>query len=171
MVTTTSHMMSKTKKKRPARSSELGDALVLTLDRFFHGRPIWHGALWQHVADLTARQALWRPSPQRHCIWEIVRHIMFWRHWLVEHAAGRRVEDWKTHNWTLPESADAGAWQADLRRLRTGQRLLKGIFRAGGSTLLVKDAKGKFSRFWWVGVMAHDSYHTGQIALLRAMRG
>lgn len=82
------------RRQRPRRrSDELGEALASTLDRFFRGRPLWHGALWPHVADLTAEQALWRPAPDRHCIWEIVRHVNFWRHWLLEHAAGRRVEN------------------------------------------------------------------------------
>lgn len=161
----------KLKRKRGGRGDELSDALALTLNRFFRGRPIWHGALWHHVSDLTAQQALWRPTPQRHCIWEVIRHVIFWRHWLVEHAAGRRIADWKAQNWTLPEPPDAAAWQADLHRLRSGQRSLTRLFRSYGRTLLARDARGKFSRFWWVGVMAHDSYHTGQIALLRAMMG
>lgn len=150
----------------------LNDALVLTVNRFFRGRPIWHGALWQHVAKLTTRQALWRPAPQRHCIWEIVRHIVFWRHWLLEHAAGRRILDWRVHNWTLPERADAGSWRSELRRLRASQRSLARLFRTTSARkLLARDDAGKFTRFWWLGVLAHDSYHTGQIALLRAMMG
>ncbi len=150
----------------------LGDALVWTLNRFFRGRPAWHGALWPHVADLTAQQALWRPIPQRHCIWEIVRHTIFWRHWLIEHAAGRRVADWKEENWTLPEPANGTAWQAELRRLRSVQRSLNSLFRSTSDRMLLfRGANRKFRRFWWVGVLAHDSYHTGQIALLRAMMG
>lgn len=124
---------------RRGRRDDLGDALASTLDRFFRGRPIWHGALWPHVADLTLEQALWRPAPDRHCVWEIVRHT-------------------------------TAAWQADMRRLRSVHRSLSRLFRdTSDKALLAQDSRGKFSRFWWVGVLAHDSYHTGQIAALRAM--
>lgn len=169
---TTPPVLAKARRRRGGQGDDLSDAMAWTLNRFFRGRPIWHGSLWPHVADLTAQQALWRPTPQRHCVWEILRHIIFWRHWLIEHAAGRRIEDWKEQNWTLPEPADDTAWLAELRRLRSVQRSLTRLFRSTPSrTLLAGDAKGKFRRFWWVGVLAHDSYHTGQIALLRAMMG
>ncbi len=151
---------------------DLSQILVLTLNRFFRGRPIWHGALWPHVAGLTVPQALWRPAPQRHCIWEIVRHVIFWRHWPVEHEAGRHISDWKAHNWTLPERSDAASWRAELHRLRTSQRSLAALVRTtSAKKLLTRDHNGKFIRFWWLGVLAHDSYHTGQIASLRALLG
>lgn len=151
---------------------DLSDALVTTINRFFRGRPIWHGALWPHVAKLTPRQALWRSAPPRHCIWEIVRHVIFWRQWLIAHAAGRRTPDWRAHNWTMPERADVTAWRRELRRLRESQQALAALFRATpAAQLLERDRKGKFKRSWWLGVLAHDSYHTGQIATIRAMMG
>ncbi len=178
-------MRKQTAYRKKAAREDLSEAVVLTLNRFFRGRPIWHGALWPHVANLTAQQALWRPTPQRHCIWEIVRHIIFWRHWLVEHAAGRRIPDWRIHNWTLPEVTTPASWRGELRKLRASQRSLARLFRSTpGSRLLMRDdsldpqvrwhteaTNGKFTKFWWLGVLAHDSYHTGQIASLRASVG
>lgn len=151
---------------------DLSDALVATINRFFRGRPIWHGALWPHVAKLTPRQAAWRPALDRHCIWEIVRHVIFWRQWLVAHAAGARKQEWRAHNWTMPERTDTESWRRELRRLWESQRALAALFRATPSgKLLERNRKGGFERFWWLGVLAHDSYHTGQIAVLRAMMG
>jgi hypothetical protein len=158
--------------RREVHGENLGEALAATLDRFFRGRPLWHGAVWPHIADLTTEQALWRPAPDRHCIWEIVRHMCLWRSWLLEHAAGRRIENWREQNWTLPESITAAAWRADLRRLRSIQGSLRRLFQnTPRKTLLARDARGTYRTFFWLGVLAHDSYHTGQIALLRAMLG
>jgi len=156
----------------PTKRDDLSDAMALTLDRFFQGRAIWHGALWKHAATLSASQARWRPAAGRRCIWEIVRHVTYWRQWLAEHAAGRRAPDWRTHSWTMPERADAAAWRKDLRRLRESQKAVRAVFQTTtGPRLLERDRKGKFKRFWWIGVLAHDSYHTGQIATLRALMG
>lgn len=169
---TTPRALAKRKRKLRVGGYQLSEAVAWTLDRFFQGRPIWHGSLWRHVADLSVRQALWRPTPQRHCVWEIVRHIIFWRYWLIEHAAGRSVANWKQQTWTLPETANETAWRAELRRLRSIQHSLSELFlTTPDSALLSRDASGQFSKFRWVGVLAHDSYHTGQIASLRSMMG
>ncbi len=31
------------------------------------------------VAGLTAEQAAWKPGPERHSIWQIVRHVIRWK--------------------------------------------------------------------------------------------
>lgn len=54
---------------------QVGQALADLLERSFREDNFWHGALWQHVTDLTVEQALWRPTPERHCVWEIVRRV------------------------------------------------------------------------------------------------
>lgn len=46
------------------KTDSLSEALTLTLNRFFRGRAIWHGALWIHVAHLT----LTRPSRNSSCL-------------------------------------------------------------------------------------------------------
>lgn len=172
MMTPAPRARTKASRRRNSSTDGLGEALASTLERFFRGRPVWHGALWPHVSNLTVEQALWRPAPDRHCIWEIVRHIIFWRFWLLEHAAGRRIEDWKEQNWTLPPHTSDSDWQADLSRLRSVHRSLTHLFRSTSSRLLLsRDATGKFPKFRWIGVMAHDSYHTGQISSLRALMG
>lgn len=158
--------------KPKTKTDNLSDAVTLTFNRFFRGRAIWHGALWTHVARLTVTQALWRPAPQRHCIWEIVRHIIFWRQWLVEHAAGKRIPNWKELNWTLPQRTNTASWRTELRRLRASQGSIAALFgRTSTRMLLARNSRGKFIRFWWLGVLAHDSYHTGQIATIRAVLG
>lgn len=153
--------------------SLLGPALAEAVERFFEGNNHWHGPLWKQVADLTAQQALWRPAPERHCIWEIVRHITFWRRYLLAMMAGAPTPDWRAHNWTLPERTDEAAWQEDLAELRRVQDELVAALRSrSASQLLAPDEQGRYARFVLeTGIIGHDSYHTGQIAYIRALMG
>lgn len=135
--------------------------------------PRWHGSLWHHVVELTIQQALWRPAAERHCIWEIVRHITIWRRYVIEWHAGRPRPDVDAGNWTLPDPADDAALRADLAALERTQDELVALFRSTNSeALLARNDDGTHGRFVYaVGILQHDSYHTGQIALLRAGLG
>lgn len=154
-------------------ADELGQALGDLLERSFREDNFWHGALWQHVTDLTAEQALWRPTPERHCVWEIVRHVTFWRRCLLEWYAGRPRPDVASNNWTLPEARDEGAWREDLAALEKVQEEVRGLFQsADPQALLARGDDGKYGKFVYLtGILTHDSYHTGQIAILRASMG
>lgn len=155
---------------------EFGVALAETMQRLFLKENMyWHGPLWKHVADLSVEQALWRPAPDRHCIWEHLRHIHFWRQRVITRFSGGTVPDWRPYNWTLPDPADEAAWQADLADLEKVQEALVGLCKAVKAEDLLAgngDNEETFRRFViLVGLLSHDSYHTGQIALLRALMG
>jgi hypothetical protein len=54
--------------------------LLEVVDQAFDRRA-WHGTgLWGSVRGLTPRDARWRPSPGRHCIWELVLHAAYWKY-------------------------------------------------------------------------------------------
>ncbi|MGH2627668.1 MAG: DinB family protein, partial [Anaerolineales bacterium] len=55
----------------------------------FEGKNHWYGALSAMVTPLSAEEAIWQPAPGRRCIWELTRHITFWRHYVVERLSGR----------------------------------------------------------------------------------
>ena len=154
-------------------SDALSQALSELTERTFRTYNRWHGAVWPHVADLTIQQALWRPAAERHCIWQIVRHITIWRRYVIAWHAGRPRPDVDSGNWTQPDLADDAAWHADLAALERSQRDLVALFQSTDSqALLVRNDDGTFGQFVYiVGILNHDSYHTGQIAVLRALQG
>src|ERR1700694_981220 len=53
--------------------------LLEVFDQAF-AAPSWHGTpLKGALRGLTARDALWRPAPGRHCIWDLVLHTAYWK--------------------------------------------------------------------------------------------
>ncbi len=39
----------------------------------------WQPSLRMAIDGVTAKMAAWKPGPQRHSIWQIVRHLSRWK--------------------------------------------------------------------------------------------
>ena len=64
--------------------------LLAIFDEAFD-RKTWHGPnLWQSLKGVTAKQAAWRPAPNRHNIWEETLHAAYWKY-----AVRRRLQGGK----------------------------------------------------------------------------
>tara|TARA_B100000315_G_scaffold247767_1_gene276918 strand:+ start:4729 stop:5124 length:396 start_codon:yes stop_codon:yes gene_type:complete len=60
----------------------------------------WHGSnLKGSLRGVTPRQAVWRPGPKRHNIWEIATHAAYWKY-----AAWRRLTAAKRGSFALDGS-------------------------------------------------------------------
>ncbi|WP_324668071.1 DinB family protein [Geochorda subterranea] len=160
------------RKGAEAMPDALGEALRQTAERLFDGRNYSHAPIWRQIKDLSAEQALWRPSPERHCVWEIVRHVAFWKRHFMDSLAGRPTAP-LDEDWRLPPRTDAAAWAAELDDFAALQRAwveTYGTFTR--QALLTPDSDGRFERFAQViGYLEHEAYHTGQIAYLQALMG
>lgn len=142
------------------------------LDLFEEGfeRKTWHGPnLWQSLKGVTAKQAAWRPGPNRHDIWEVALHAAYWKY-----AVRRRLEGGKPGSFALkgsnfftrpePGKLSDAAWKADKSLLRQEHEALRKAIRSA----LEKGVTPKVRRMLW-GVALHDVYHAGQIRLLRRL--
>ena len=146
------------------------NGLLLALLEEGFSRSAWHGPNLQHsLKGVSARGAAWRPAPGRHNIWELALHCAYWKY-----AVRRRIEGDKRAAFPLkgsnffarPEKGKATetAWRADRALLDEEHRaLLKSVRRA----LKTKPSK-KLLRMVY-GIACHDTYHAGQIRLLRRL--
>jgi len=151
-----------------------GIALADLFERFDGGDNHWHASIQSLLDGLTAEQALWRPAPERHCIWQIVRHMSFWRRYVIAHLEQAPLPDPQTGDWSDPPDLDEDSWKKEREEYnRTQARLLEVVRPLIGSQLTgVVGEEGETRLYHWVaGLLAHDSYHAGQIAYLRAMQG
>lgn len=139
------------------------------LRRAFEGQA-WHGpSLRELLADVTAEQATARPVPGAHSIWEIVRHIAAWHEGVRRRLEGERVELSPEEDWPPVASTPEAAWQDALAVLeRTHTELRRTIFRLTDARLQeMVIGKDESMEVMLHGLIQHDLYHAGQIALLK----
>jgi len=131
----------------------------------------WHGpSLRELLAGVTAEQAAAKPVPNAHSIWELVNHIIAW-----EQIARRRLEGEGEApipdeiNFPPVTDASEAAWQTTMRTLEASHRSLREGIKKIDDADLEETAPGtRYSNYVLLhGVIQHDLYHAGQIALLK----
>lgn len=141
---------------------------VSDLELFVTGKNFWQPSLYQQLEGLTLAQALFKPTPERHCIWELIRHMNYWKYWAITYMNTGEKMNAKGENWReLPEATQQN-FETDLNELHTLQTQCIEIANKTGNDMFEStEEKIVFFR----QLLYHDCYHTGQIGLLRVMQG
>ena len=139
------------------------------LKRAFEG-PAWHGPAVLEVLDgVTVARAAARPIPSAHGIWEITLHMATWKRVVKQRLLGKQVEVTDEEDW--PRVADTGgtAWAAAVEALKAEHRdLMRVVAEAPESRLAEPLVPGGNTGYVQLhGVVQHDLYHAGQIAVLK----
>jgi len=139
------------------------------LELFIEGENFWQASLLKQLEGLSVEQALFKPAEDRHCIWEVVRHINYWKHWAITYVTTGEKLNAKLENWkALPDIKNEQSWKDDVEKLKSLHEECKKFSANTGDELFTsEDEKLVFFR----QLLYHDCYHTGQIGLLRAMQG
>jgi uncharacterized damage-inducible protein DinB len=120
-------------------------------------------------------QAMWRPYPGRHTIWELALHIAYWNYGVrrrLDESVPRGAFPRTPANWPrMPLIPNPGAWKRDRALLRSEHEALVEVVRSFDPRRL--DEKRGESDYRYVdlilGVVTHDIYHTGQIQLMKRL--
>lgn len=126
---------------------------------------LWYAPWGKAVDDLSPEQAAWHPMPDRHSIWQILNHIIFWQDYTLRSARGQKPDreafarEQEERNWEAPVRVTAQAWDETRRRFRTSYEQM--IALAGETDRLERPLYH----------LMHESYHVGQIMYLRALQG
>ncbi len=151
-------------------------AQLLALIDEAYARQAWHGPnLRGSLRGVGVSEALWRPAPGRHNIWEIAVHAAYWKYAVRRRILGekRGAFPLKGSNWFLREGeGGAGQWAADLRLLEDQHRTMRECIAELTDRDLDRTTPGrKVSTLRMVqGIAAHDIYHAGQIQLLKRLQ-
>jgi uncharacterized damage-inducible protein DinB len=140
------------------------------MDRAYTG-DAWHGpSLLRILEGLTAESASKHSIPGAHSIWELVNHIAAWNN-IVRHELGGEVVEISTEkDWPPVWEASEVAWKRSLETLaESRRRLRKAVEELRDDQLDEKPvARADHSRYLMLhGLVQHDLYHAGQIALLK----
>jgi hypothetical protein len=149
--------------------------LLDMLNRAFTGSG-WHGTtLLGSLRGVSPRQALWRPAPGRHNVWELALHAAYWKYVVRRRITGgteRGAFPRGPSNWPVPRHTTEKAWREDLRLLtRMHAELTAAVASLSPRKLAARSPSGKWTYAQMIhGVAGHDLYHTGQIQLIKRLR-
>jgi uncharacterized damage-inducible protein DinB len=142
----------------------------------------WHTPVTGALRSLDAATALFRPSPGLYSIWDLVNHMAYEQGLVLHGTLGRsgRPEPFAPPghggepNWPAPEEPPTPqAWQRALERLYLGHRELVTAVGALSPDRLSSPPPGRRAPLLKLvqGLIGHNSYHCGQIVLLRRLAG
>jgi hypothetical protein len=148
--------------------------LVAALEEAYRG-PAWHGpALLVTLRGCTPDEASWRAAAGRNTIWELALHAAYGKHLLRVRLTGERRRfprvlgrSW----WPVAPEPSAAQWQEDLALLESAHRaLVEGVAEASAARFARRRAGRRHTIAEEIlGLALHDTYHGGQIALLRKL--
>jgi len=139
------------------------------LNRSFRGEA-WHGPCLQDLLrDVSYEHAAERPLANVHGIWEIVLHVTAWIDAVRRRLEGEPLELSPQQDWPVIHDDGEAAWQIALGNLEGAHERLRGAVTVLDSERLNDRVPGKpYSIYFMLhGVIQHNLYHAGQIALLK----
>lgn len=137
----------------------------------------WFASMNQALHGVTAAEAAWRSSENSNSIWQIVNHLIFWNEDVIHRIKG-------TENPHKPENneetfGNPGDPEDEIRWAQTVQRLNEVMSKL--KTVIAADLEDEKLKTLYAAnrysierllsnIMMHDSYHIGQIVLLRKLQ-
>lgn len=134
----------------------------------------WHGpSVRDALAGIGATQAARKPMPNAHSIWELLLHIGFWTDALRRRLAGEVVPAEPPAEENFPAAADTSedAWMQAKQKVNAAHAALMKELEKCTDTRLAEIVPGTNRTFYFdlLGLAQHNTYHAGQIVLLKKM--
>ena len=141
------------------------------------GTKLWHGGatVLGALRGLSPAIAAWRPQPDRHSIWALALHVAYWNY-----AVRRRITDAERGGFprspanfpTVPADATKAAWDDDRRLVKEEHERVVAALRDFDPSRLDECAGDKKKTTYAdliTGIVLHDTYHAGQIQMLKRL--
>lgn len=145
------------------------DGIVELLNRTFYG-PAWHGAaVYEILQNINYTSAARNKIENAHNICDIVAHIAVWKDAAIRFLNGEDVKVPDEIDWCKAVAYDESGWEIIKTSLYTVHQQLVEKVKTFPDEKLNEIVPGKDFTFYVLlhGVMQHDVYHAGQIAILK----
>ena len=150
--------------------------IIDELSREHDGDP-WHGAPLLHILEgVSASHAAAHPIDGAHSIWELALHVTAWKKEVRRRLSGAEAGLPEEGDWPPVGEATEQRWREARIRLQDAHSALLKDLRGFPEEKLDKPTNDKRDRSigtgvsYYVllhGVVQHDVYHAGQIAILK----
>ena len=132
----------------------------------------WHGTSTHEIlAGVPAAVAVKRVLPAVHTIWELALHMTAWRAVVVRRIEGEMVELSHEADWPRRQGETEEDWRQILDELDRSQERLLDAVGSMTDARLGDAVPGKDYDYYVMlqGIVQHDAYHAGQVALMRKL--
>jgi uncharacterized damage-inducible protein DinB len=140
------------------------------MDRAFEG-DAWHGPPLRPMLDgLSAEDASKHPIQGAHSIWELVHHIAAWNTIVRDELLGASATVTPELDWPPVWEVSEVQWRRAMQNLVDARRRLRKTAEGLRDEQLDERPSKRTgnSRYLMLhGIVQHDLYHAGQIALLK----
>jgi uncharacterized damage-inducible protein DinB len=133
----------------------------------------WHGdSVLELLNGVNAKIAAAHPTKSAHSIWELVLHIAAWDGVILRRIRGEALELGDQENFPPVKDTSDAAWRKVVEHAKhTHNELVKAV-AAFPDSRLQEQVPGKtenYHTFFYMfsGIVQHELYHAGQIALLK----
>jgi uncharacterized damage-inducible protein DinB len=133
----------------------------------------WHGpAVLEVLEGIDAKQAAAHPVANAHSIWEIVLHIRVWNDVVLRRTRGETFEPTPDEDWPAVVDGGEEAWQDTIQSLKLANAKAYNAIAGMPDPKLKEPVPGKpaeYHTFYFElhGLVQHNTYHAGQIAVLK----
>ena len=129
----------------------------------------WHGHSMMKILNKINAEQAFHLSEDIHRICELVQHITAWRVFAIRRLIGdKQYEVSQSENWKTFNNKDAAAWEEIKSDLAESQEALVNALNNFSDEMLDDEVDGKAYDYYTLahGVIQHDLFHLGEIALL-----
>jgi uncharacterized damage-inducible protein DinB len=142
-------------------------ALTKSITRALSGKAA-HLEPTRVFAELDWKAVGSRPGPAAHSVFQLLNHMAFWQEWVVSWLDGKTPPS-TSGSWRGRDGpATRGEWEQAVARFQSGLEALARCAREGD----LMSRRGKTSRLEMLQTAtSHNSYHIGQVVVLRQLLG
>ncbi|WP_290842233.1 DinB family protein [Flavobacterium sp.] len=145
------------------------DRIIKLFKELYNGDPWLDSSISGNLSNIDAEWAAQKPRHVTNSIWEIVNHLSIWREVVLDRINGAEA-DTPDHNYFLPiADKSEKAWSISLRKLEKSQEDWLGFLdKLTDEKLSQRYLETHYTVYDLIfGIMQHDAYHLGQLALLK----
>lgn len=134
----------------------------------------WFGdTFMETLADVTEKEAFTPPMKGVHTIAELVSHVIYWRSPIIKKLKGEKVYAGSVdnpENWVPLDKLKTKGWKNLLDEFATSQKELLKLLKDSKPGFLKEEySPGNSWDYVVEGIIQHDVYHLGQLALVKKM--